>query len=114
MVIDDSGLKMCKSDPELIINPQDLIDGTEKLDGNRSHGYGTDVMRLWAASRDSDKNFEVKKEDIDQCAMRLKVFRGLMRQILGNLDGYEQSQIKFDEMSVVDRLMQVQLIQFLT
>lgn len=110
MVVDDSGLKMSKSDPELVINPEDLIQGTLKLDGNRSHGYGTDVMRLWAASHDSDKNFEVKKADIDECSMRLKVFRGLMRQILGNLNDFDPSQIKFDELSVVDKLMHVKLI----
>ena len=36
------------------INPDDLIYGSLKLNGTRSFGYGTDVLRLWAATNDSD------------------------------------------------------------
>ena len=49
------------------------------MNGERAYGYGTDVMRLWTATKDTDKNFELNKEDLDNCSMRLKVFRGLMR-----------------------------------
>ena len=51
---------MSKSYSDLIIDPEDLISGSEKLDGNRAHGYGTDAVRLWAVTQDGDKNFEVK------------------------------------------------------
>lgn len=54
--MDEANEKMSKSHAELIIDPEDLISGTEKLDGSRAFGFGTDVMRLWAACLDDDKN----------------------------------------------------------
>ena len=48
---------MAKSDianRHSLVDPKDLIDGTVKLDGTRSHGYGLDTMRLWAISKDGD------------------------------------------------------------
>lgn len=60
LVLDESDEKMSKSYSELVIDPEDLISGSEKIDGTRKHGYGTDAIRLWAASRDSDKNLKVE------------------------------------------------------
>ena len=53
MVLNDKGVKMAKSDianRNSLIDPKDLIEGTVKLGGYRSHGYGLDAMRLWAVS----------------------------------------------------------------
>ena len=50
---------MSKTFKSLALDPEDLIYGSEKIDGNRKFGYGTDVMRLWTASLDGDKNHNV-------------------------------------------------------
>ena len=57
LVLDEGNDKMSKSFPSGVVDPEDLLKGTEKLNGQRSHGYGTDVLRLWAAKNDRDTNF---------------------------------------------------------
>ena len=54
---------MSKSNPYAggTLDPEDLISGSVKLDGNRKHGYGLDTMRLWAISKDSDANTYVER-----------------------------------------------------
>ena len=59
LVVDESGEKMSKSDPKLMVDPEDLIYGSEKLDGTRAFGYGTDVLRFWVATHDGDTNMEL-------------------------------------------------------
>ena len=59
LLVDEAGQKMAKSNPESNIDPDDLLFGSEKLDGSRSFGYGPDVLRLWAASNDTDVNIEL-------------------------------------------------------
>ena len=44
------------------MDPDDVIYGQVKLDGSRSYGYGTDVLRLWSAKNDGDINFNVTLE----------------------------------------------------
>ena len=67
-LLNDQGTKMSKSDHAnrtSVIDPMDLIDGTVKLDGNRSHGYGLDTMRLWSISKDSDKDCFLEKKEVE-------------------------------------------------
>ena len=59
-MVAESSEKMSKSYSELIVDPEDLISGSEKIDGSRKHGYGTDAVRLWAVTKDGDKNFSVE------------------------------------------------------
>jgi isoleucyl-tRNA synthetase len=88
LILDEANEKMSKTQPELLIDTEDLIMGSEKLDGTRSYGFGTDVLRLWAATLDDDKNKQVEQEDLVECNNHIKVFRTLMRHILGNLNGF--------------------------
>ena len=115
LVLDESGEKMSKSCPELAIDPEDLISGSEKLDGTRAFGFGTDVLRLWAASHDGDRNIKLKREELEQCNQQLKVLRELMRQMAGNLDGYDpnKQRIEFHQLSVVDKMMVLEILKFL-
>jgi len=46
--VNSSGEKMSKSIGNGL-NPLDLIYGTIKIDGSRSHGYGSDVLRIMSA-----------------------------------------------------------------
>ena len=58
MLLDEQGEKMSKSNlnQSLVLDPEDFISGSVKLDGSRKHGDGLDTMRLWAISKDSDAN----------------------------------------------------------
>lgn len=49
-----------------LIDPMDLIAGTIKLDGSRSHGYGLDTLRLWAISKDGDKDMFLEKDELEK------------------------------------------------
>ena len=69
MLLNDKGIKMSKSDVHnktSLIDPMDLIAGTVKLDGSRSHGYGLDTMRLWAISKDGDTDSYLERDEIDK------------------------------------------------
>jgi isoleucyl-tRNA synthetase len=99
---------MSKSFPELVIDPEDLIYGSEKLDGTRKHGFGTDAIRLWAVQHDGDKNFQLSKDDLQNSSQQLKIFRQVSRQILGNLNDYEP--INFSALSIVDKMMLVEVL----
>jgi hypothetical protein len=59
-----SGEKISKSYPETLLDPQDFIEGTEKMDGERKYGFGVDVMRTWSVGKDTDKNGFVQREDL--------------------------------------------------
>lgn len=65
LVLDDNGEKISKSvkiNNSAFSDPDDLIEGTAKLDGQRKFGYGVDVVRAWCAFKDTDKNIFVSKE----------------------------------------------------
>ena len=68
LVMNDKGVKMSKADVhnrDSLIDPMDLIAGTVKLDGSRSHGYGLDTLRLWAISKDSDRDTLLDKAELE-------------------------------------------------
>lgn len=46
---------MSKSRPDSLLDPIDFIEGSIKMSGDRKFGYGIDVMRAWAAFKDTDK-----------------------------------------------------------
>lgn len=48
MLVDKTGQKMSKSQGNGL-NPLDLIYGTVKIDGERSHGFGSDTLRVLSA-----------------------------------------------------------------
>jgi isoleucyl-tRNA synthetase len=79
---------MSKSSSQNLIDPEDLISGSEKINGTRAFGYGTDVLRLWTATFDSDRNFKVEKEELDKINIKVKSFRYTIRQILGLLNNF--------------------------
>ena len=60
LILDEKGEKMSKSMWNYI-DPQDLIEGTVKLDGSWKYGYGAEVFWLWAAKNDTDKDIYVEE-----------------------------------------------------
>ena len=92
LLLNDKGVKMSKSDvmnKSGVVDPIDLIKGTMKLGGSRSHGYGLDTMRLWAISHDGDTDSYLEKEELEKVNQDVKLLRGLIRVLLGNLHRYD-------------------------
>ena len=107
LLLDETENKMSKSRPAQLIDPSDLLLGTTKLDGARSHGFGPDVLRLWAASHDTDKVFEVNLDDLKQCNHEVKLFRQICKQLLGNLFEFrvECQRPNFSQLQRIDQMV---------
>ncbi len=86
-MVDSAGNKL--SNTKADVDPTDLIEGTIKMSGERLHGYGIDTMRAWAISNDSDKNLEVRVDDIESVNKEVKSIRGLLRILLNNVNDYD-------------------------
>lgn len=94
------------------IDPTDLIEGTVKLSGQRMHGYGLDTMRAWAISQDSDTSVTLSVADIDNCNQQLKTIRHLIRTLLINVQEYDGTQVEFNDMTFLDKLMMREVLLF--
>ena len=116
MVLDESGEKMSKSSSYSggVLDPEDLIIGSVKLDGNRKHGYGLDTMRLWAISKDSDSNTYVEREELENINQEVKMLRGLIKILLGNLHTYDSTQdpFNFSDLTLLDKVMACKILKF--
>jgi valyl-tRNA synthetase len=62
-MIDNSGKKMLGSNA---IDPEDLIEGSIKSNGERKFGFGVDVLRAWSVLKDTDKTMFVNTESFDK------------------------------------------------
>jgi len=104
LIIDEENNKMGKSNDESV-DPEDLIYGSKKLNGERMFGYGVDTLRLWAASNDGDVNSRLSTSELDECNDYIKTFRQMLRLMLGNLTDFdaEQNTVLFDNLSPVDK-----------
>ena len=110
---------MSKSDRRLqnvIVNPDDLIEGTVKMDGNRKFGYGLDTMRAWSIIQDSDTNFFLERQDLDDVNQEVKMLRGLLRIMMGNLNNYDASEnpFEFERLTFIDKVMACKLLDLIT
>lgn len=54
LLVDKDGQKMSKSFNNFI-DPKDIIEGAEKLTGDRKYGMGADVLRLFVVDHDVDE-----------------------------------------------------------
>lgn len=63
--LNEDGDKLSKASGEHL-DPADFIDGTVKLSGERSHGFGIDSIRAWAVGNDSDRNFFCERDDLNK------------------------------------------------
>jgi isoleucyl-tRNA synthetase len=88
------------------------------MDGERKYGYGVDVLRAWAAFKDSDKNTQVSRDQLDKVNKEVKLFRDVLRVLLTHVhqglnSPYSTSTpIAFDKLLMVDKLFLVRLLEF--
>jgi len=81
------------------------------MDGERAYGYGVDVMRAWAILNESDVNSFVLREDLEQMNKEVKLIRGVLRSLLGNLHDF-QTKVDFAELTPVDQIMLMKVTKF--
>ena len=111
MLLSEQAEKISKSKPETLLDTRNFIDGSEKMDGERHYGYGVDVMRAWAVLNESDKNTFVLREDLDQVREEVKLIRGVLRSLLGNLHDF-QTTVDFKDLTPVDQIMFMKVTKF--
>ena len=92
-VMDGEGKKMSKSVGN-VITPQEVI----KV-------YGTDILRLWAASVDYRNDTKIGDNIIKQLAEIFKKTRNTARFLLGNIFDFDPSvdYVKYDELKPIDK-----------
>jgi isoleucyl-tRNA synthetase len=98
-------------------NPDDFLEGSIKMDGSRKFGYGIDVMRAWCATKDTDKNMHIMKEQIDRVNKEVKLFRDIIRVLLTHLQNFnlDISKLNFDfntSLSFIDKMMILRTLEF--
>lgn len=59
------------------IDPEDIVSGSIKSDGERKFGFGAEVFRLWAAKNDSDLDMRLLEDDLQSTAKEIKDLRNL-------------------------------------
>ncbi|CDW87946.1 isoleucyl-trna synthetase [Stylonychia lemnae] len=115
LIVDEQGEKLSKSDgAQAGGDPDDLIEGSIKLDGTRKYGYGIDVIRAWCAFKDSDKNLLVQKDHLDQINKEVKVFRDIIRVLCQNVKNLDINKdiYDFNKLGFIDKMMMIKLLKF--
>ncbi len=79
-VLDEQGRKMSKSLGN-VVAPQDVVSKT-----------GADILRLWVMNTDVTEDQRIGKNILEQQAELYRRIRNTLRWLLGNLDGFEESE----------------------
>lgn len=82
-----------------VVNPDEIVDK-----------YGSDVLRLWAASSNFKMDVNIGPDIIKQVAENKRKIRNILRFILGNLKGYQRGSVK--HFRQIDLLMLSKLNEF--
>lgn len=92
-VVDGEGKKMSKSLGN-IISPQEVISE-----------FGSDVLRLWAASCNYNEDVRISKEILSQTAESYRKMRNTLKFILGNLTDFDRKSdiVEYDKMPELDK-----------
>lgn len=80
-VLDEGGRKMSKSLGN-VTAPQEV-----------TQQYGADILRLWVMNSDTADDLRIGKTILGQQAELYRRIRNTLRWLLGNLDGFEESEI---------------------
>ena len=80
-VLDEQGRKMSKSLGN-VVAPQEVVSKT-----------GADILRLWVMNTDVTEDQRIGKNILDQQAELYRRIRNTLRWLLGNLDGFQDTEI---------------------
>ncbi|KAI7822208.1 isoleucyl-tRNA synthetase [Gamsiella multidivaricata] len=109
-LLDAKGFKQSKSLGNTV-DPAVVISGGKNL--QKDPAYGTDVLRLWAASSEYTRDIAIGKTILTQVAESIRKFRNTARFMLGNLSGFkEEEQVSYDQLSRLDKFMLAEVYQF--
>ncbi|KAF9903138.1 hypothetical protein EC991_004121 [Linnemannia zychae] len=109
-LLDEKGFKQSKSIGNTV-DPAIVINGGKNL--QKDPAYGTDVLRLWAASSEYTKDIAIGKTILGQVSESIRKFRNTARFMLGNLNGFKETdQVPYEDLSRLDRFMLSEVYQF--
>ena len=92
--LDEKGMKMSKSIGNTVA-PEEVV-----------KQYGADILRLWVAQSDYTADLRIGPEILKNTADSYRRLRNTMRFILGNLNGWDESErVERDEMPELEQLM---------
>ncbi|KAL6046055.1 isoleucine-tRNA ligase [Balamuthia mandrillaris] len=106
-VLDEKGKKMAKSLGN-VIEPVAIIKGHKTIPAS-----GVDVLRMWVASSDYTRDILIGPSVLVQVRESLKKIRNTARFLLGNLNGFDESNpVPYHDLSSLDKYFLHRLYQF--
>ncbi len=103
MIVDEERQKMSKSLGNGI-NPQDIL-----------KEYGADILRLWVSSSNYQQDMRISKEMFKHLSQNYLKIRNTARYILGNLNGFEISQLlPYEQLEELDQWALMKLNELVT